>query len=187
MDHSVEIKLLRDPEFIPTVLMNALFGKLHRALNELDSRDIGISFPDVEQAQSGLGERLRLHGSHDNLQSLLDLDWLIGMRDHSSVGDLVPIPTTSQYRVVRRVQSKSSPERLRRRLAKRKGLSVEETRHLITDYDAKYLNLPFVSVRSQSTGQMFRLFIDHKPLQARETLGEFSHYGLSANSTVPWF
>ena len=108
MDHYIEIKLLRDPEFMPTVLMSALFGKLHRALAELDSNDIGIIFPDVEHTQSGFVERLRLHGSQDKLQQLMELDWLIGMRDHSSVADPVPVPSTSQYRVVRRVQSKTS-------------------------------------------------------------------------------
>jgi CRISPR-associated endonuclease Csy4 len=187
MNHFVEIKLLPDPEFVSTVLMSALFSKLHRALVEVDTCGIGISCPDIEQAQIGLGERLRLHGTYDNLQQLMEVNWLTGMRDHSAVGEPTPIPSNSLYRVVRRVQAKSSPERLRRRLARRKNITMEEARQLITDRDARYLSLPFVSVRSQSTGQIFRLFIEHKPPQPNQTLGEFSRYGLSATATVPWF
>ena len=167
--------------------MSALFSKSHRALVELDSNSIGISFPDVEQMRPSLGARLRLHGAHENLQRLMELNWLAGMRDHITVDEIVPIPSSSQYRVVRRVQAKSSPERLRRRLVKRRGISMEEARKLITDLETKHLNLPFISIRSQSTGQTFHLFIEHKPLKTVQVSGEFSHYGLSAIATVPWF
>ena len=34
MDTYLEIRLLPDPEFVPTMLMNALFSKLHRGLVE---------------------------------------------------------------------------------------------------------------------------------------------------------
>ena len=187
MNHFIEIKLLPDPEFVPTALMSALFSKLHRALVELDSSRIGISCPDIERAQSGLGGRLRLHGAQDHLRQLMEINWLIGMRDHVSVGELTLIPPNSLYRIVSRVQAKSSPERQRRRLARRRNITVEEARELITDGEAKYLKLPFVRVRSQSTGQTFRLFIEHKPPQSDQVSGEFSRYGLSPTATVPWF
>ena len=187
MNHFIEIKLLPDPEFVPTALMSALFNKLHRALVELDSSHIGVSWPDIERAQSGLGERLRLHGEKDHLRQLMEVSWLTGMRDHVSVSDLASIPPNSLYRIVSRVQAKSNPERQRRRLARRKNITVEEARELITDCEAKYLNLPFVRVRSQSTGQTFRLFIEHKPPQSDQVSGEFSRYGLSPIATVPWF
>ena len=187
MDNYVEIKLLPDTEFAPTMLMSALVNKLHRGLADLNSRAIGISFPDVEIAQKGLGDRLRIHGRQDWLRQLMGMNWLMGMRDHTSVGEIDLIPQDSQYRVVRRVQSKSSPERLQRRLAKRKMISIEEARNLIGSHQVKYLDLPFVTVRSQSTGQTFPLFIEHKLIQTESTPGDFSHYGLSATATVPWF
>jgi CRISPR-associated endonuclease Csy4 len=187
MDHYIEIKLLPDPEFVSTMLMSALFNKLHRILVEVDTCNIGISCPDIEQPKIGLGERLRLHGTYDDLHQLMEVNWLAGMRDHSTVGEATSVPSNCLYRVVRRVQAKSSPDRLRRRLARRKNITMEEACQLISDRDTKYLKLPFVSVRSQSTGQTFRLFIEHKPSQPNRMLGDFSRYGLSATATVPWF
>ncbi len=187
MDHYLEIRLLPDPEFQPTVLMSALYSKLHRALVQLENPGLGVSFPDIEQACPTLGKRLRLHGKHENLQRLMALNWLTGMRDHTSVGELTPTPDNVDYRVVRRVQAKSNPERLRRRLAKRRGISLEEAQKLIPDSYTKQLTLPFVTIRSQSTGQTFRLFIDHLPPQSAPVPGKFSHYGLSPTATVPWF
>ena len=187
MDHYYDIRLLPDPEFVPTLLMNALFGKLHRALVELDSRSIGVSFPDTLPERPTLGERLRLHGSVRDLDGLMARGWLTGMRDHIDVGDMTAVPDYARHRIVRRVQAKSNPERLRRRTIRRRGVSEEEARRLVPDSAAERLNLPFVSLRSQSTGQTFRLFVEHRPLQAEPVPGEFSSYGLSSVATVPWF
>lgn len=151
MDHYLEIKLPPDPEFVPTVLMNALFRKLHRALVELNNTGIGVSFPDVQPDRPTLGERLRLHGSADNLERLMARNWLTEMNDHVTLGELKHIPGKVSHRIVRRVQAKSSPERLRRRLIKRKGISEEEARRAIPDTMAKQLSLPFVVIKSRST------------------------------------
>lgn len=187
MDHYVEIRLLPDPELAPTVLMNALFAKLHRVLAELESNAIGISFPDVQQTQPALGGRLRLHGTSDELHRLMALNWLTGIRDYITINELTPVPAKVSYRKVRRVQTKSNPERLRRRLMKRKGITAEEAGRAIPDSAAKKLKLPFVTIKSRSTGQEFRLFIDHQPLERGPTNGEFNWYGLSTTATVPWF
>jgi CRISPR-associated endonuclease Csy4 len=187
MDHYMEIRLLPDPEFAPTVLMNALFAKLHRVLAVLDSNAIGISFPDAQQAQPALGDRLRLHGTSDELQRLIAQNWLTGIRDHITINEPTPVPAKVSYRKIRRVQTKSNPERLRRRLMKRKGITAEEARRIIPDSAAKQLKLPFVTIKSRSTGQEFRLFIDHQPLENEPSNGEFNWYGLSTTATVPWF
>jgi len=193
MDHYLDIRLLPDPEFTPSLLMNALFAKLHRALVDLDSETIGISFPEVSDTPAALGAQLRLHGVKDDLQALMALNWLTGMSDHCDIGkpDPVPVPATSgaraRYRVVRRVQAKSNPERLRRRLIKRKGIDPEDARRAIPDRAAERLKLPFVSVKSRSTGQNFRVFIEHQAVIDEPISGRFSHYGLSADATIPWF
>jgi CRISPR-associated endonuclease Csy4 len=85
------------------------------------------------------------------------------------------------------VQVKSSPERLRRRLAKRKGLTDEEAKRAIPLGAAERLNLPYVTIKSRSTGQDFRLFVDQMPPMDHAIFGSFNHYGLSATATVPWF
>ena len=189
MDHYLELRLLPDPEFKTTVLMNALFAKLHRALFDLNSTRIGISFPGVQADPKhlSLGDRLRLHGTVDDLRALMALNWLAGMSDHTDLHGPAPVPATASYRVVRRVQAKSSPERLRRRLARRKALSAEATRLAIPDDKAERLRLPYVTITSRSTGQTFRLFIEHRPPGSEVAHGSFSDYGLSPTATVPWF
>ena len=133
------------------------------------------------------GDLLRLHGSDAALSALLRLNWLGGVRDHISLGSPALTPGDVQHRTVRRVQSKSNPERLRRRYAKRHNMNIEEARVLIPDTSAKLLRLPFLSLRSRSTGQPFRLFVEHGPLCPEPTAGSFSQYGLSAGASVPWF
>ena len=187
MEHYLEIRLLPDPEFTPTVLMNALFAKLHRALVELGSNAIGTSYPEHRDKPPTLGTRLRLHGVAEDLQRLMASNWLSGMRDHISITEIVPVPVGTAYRVVRRVQSKSNPERLRRRLSKRQAIPLEEARQRIPDTVEKRLELPFVQIKSNSNGQAFRLFIEHQPVSSNPTKGEFNCYGLSAVATIPWF
>ena len=186
MDRYIDIHLLPDPEFSQPQLMSALFSKLHRALVELKRRDIGLSFPKVQSRS--LGDGLRLHGSEVALNHLMALDWLKGMRDHSRVELLSRVPDAVQYRVVRRVQADSSPERLRRRLVRRKGFTEDQALTQIPSHvAAQYLSLPFVQLRSQSTGQNFKLFIEHGQPAYQPVLGTFSAYGLSHTATIPWF
>lgn len=185
MEAYLEIRLLPDPEFPPNVLLNALYGKLHRGLAAHGGQNIGVSFP--EAGKGGLGTRVRLHGAAAELESLMVMGWLAGMKDHVAVGEVLPVPRIAGYRIVRRVQAKSSPERLRRRLMARKGVSAEQARQAIPDNAAEQLDLPYVVLRSQTTGQQFRLFVEQLPLQELSVPGPFSAYGLSPTATVPWF
>lgn len=187
MDSYIELQLLPDPEFPATTLMNALFSKFHRGLVNFGEGSVGISFPDVESKSLGLGERLRLHGMAGDLEKLMSANWLQGMRDHLSSSPIRAVPANSRYRIVRRVQVKSSPERVRRRLIARKGISSEAAMLAIPDCTAQRLSLPYVVLTSQSTQQQFRLFIEHLPLQDESVSGLFNAYGLSAEATVPWF
>jgi CRISPR-associated endonuclease Csy4 len=187
MDSYIELQLLPDPEFPAITLMNALFAKLHRGLVSTGEGRIGVSFPDVEQKGIGLGSRLRLHGTAADLERLMSANWLQGMRDHLSCSPVSLIPATTDYRVVRRVQAKSSPERARRRLINRKGISAEAAQQAIPDSAAEMIRLPYLLLTSQSTQQQFRLFVEHLAVQKEHVSGMFSAYGLSPVATVPWF
>lgn len=184
-DHYLDIHLLPDPEFAPDQLLRALFGKLHRALVQLGDGSVGISLPG--HSARGTGSHLRLHGSLNALTQLQALDWLTGMRDHIRLGELATVPAGCQHRVVRRVQVDSNPERQRRRLMKRQGLDEDAARQRIPDSAMQLTRLPWVEMRSQSSGQRFRLFIEHGPLQDKPSAGTFSSYGLSSAATIPWF
>ncbi|GHU05359.1 type I-F CRISPR-associated endoribonuclease Cas6/Csy4 [Alphaproteobacteria bacterium] len=187
MDHYLDIRIRPDPEFSAPHLMSTLFAKLHRAFVVLQSTDIGVSFPDMDEKKPSLGTRLRLHASADRLQAIADCSRLGGLEDHLQIARPVLAPPDAHYRKVSRVQSDSSPERLRRRLMRRHNLSEAETRLRIPDSAVKTLGLPFVTLRSQSSGHTFRLFIRHGVLQSTPEPGAFSCYGLSAAATIPWF
>lgn len=187
MRNFLDIRLRPDPEFTPPLLMSALFSKLHRALVDLDQAAIGVSFPDHDPAQPTLGDRLRLHGIQPDLERLMALQWLTGMRDHIVTMPVETVPLDVQHRIVRRIQAKSNAERLRRRAIRRSGFTEAEALERIPDTVERSLRLPFVSIASRSTGQRFPLFIEHGELQAEPRPGRFNHYGLSRATTVPWF
>lgn len=187
MDQYQDIKLLPDPEFSAPMLMNALFAKLHRALVAIDSTEIGVSFPGVDQKSPRLGDTLRLHGSISALKNLQAQDWLRGMRDHVEVAEVAPVPAGSGYCRVRRVQVKSSAERIRRRYFRRHpGVTESDAQGLIPDSVEKRVNLPYLQLKSDSTDQRFRLFVEHMP-QSQPVSGSFNSYALSTDATVPWF
>jgi len=188
MDHYLDIKLLPDPEFPVPMLMNALFTKLHRALVQLDNKHIGVSFPKVDQKKIHMGNVLRLHGSAQHLQQLQEQNWLKGMRDHTEQSEIAPVPDHAEHYRVSRKQVKSNAVRLRRRYLKRHPeVTDKDAEGLIPDTLEKRLDLPYLQLKSNSTGQQFRLFLIHQPAQAQVTEGEFNSYGLSTNATVPWF
>lgn len=187
MDRYQDIRLLPDPEFPETVLMNALFSKLHRALARMQNRAIGVSFPHFENASRGLGDVLRLHGTGAELERLAATNWMAAMDGLVHDTPIRPVPPHARHRGVRRVQAKSNPERLRRRYMKRHGAGPEEAQKAIPDEVAETLQLPYLQLHSHSTGQRFPLFIRHGPIQETPTAGEFNTYGLSKTATIPWF
>jgi CRISPR-associated endonuclease Csy4 len=187
MDHYVDINLLPDPEFSPQHLMSALYAKLHRALVAQASARIGVSFPDFDLKTPHLGKCLRLHGDNVLLTNLLSTDWLRGMLDHVSVTSPAEAPVDAKHRTVCRVQTKSNPDRLRRRLMRRHDIDALEARQRIPDDVAEFAHLPFAQMHSTSTQHTFRIFISHGPVLEKAIPGNFSTYGLSQGATVPWF
>lgn len=184
MDHYIEIRILPDPEFSPEMLMTALFAKLHRVLGSVGQGRIGVSFP---AAKNTPGDRVRVHGCLAALSELEAVSWRKGLSDHIDYSGILPVPETTQYRTVSRVQCKSSAERLRRRSVKKGWLSVDEAKMRIPDAHEQRLSLPFIRLKSLSSSQQFLLFIKQGPLVAEAVPGRFSAYGLSGQATVPWF
>ena len=187
MDHYIELRIRPDPEFPVSQLLNALVAKLHRALVTLKADDIGMSFPHHIYKGVGLGHTLRVHGRHLRLEQLMHTHWLTGMVDHLDTSEILPVPAEAQHRIVRRVQTRSNAERIRRRQMKRQGWTETEARQRIPDSVERRVDLPWLMLRSQSTGQNFRLFIEHLPCQQEAVPGLFNAYGLSSTATVPWF
>lgn len=187
MDHYLDMTLRPSPEIAQPHLMAALFGKLHLALAAQRSEHIGISFPVVQANRTWLSNCLRLHGSQADLDALMANNWLLAMRDHVDATTVKPVPTGAGFCVVSRVQAKSNPERQRRRQMRRHGITADEALARLPDSAAEKLDWPYIQLRSQSTGQSFRLFIRHGDVQQNATTGVFNAYGLSATATIPWF
>ena len=188
LSHYLDLQLRPDPETAPTQLLAAPYAQVHRALAAKGSTGIAVSFPGYSDQRHTLGERLRLHGSEAALQPWATGAWLGSLRDHvSSTAAPLPVPAHAAHRTLRRVQVKSSPERLRRRLMKRHQLSEAQARERIPDSVGRMTDLPYVQLASTSTAQQFKLFLALGPAQSQPQAGDFNTYGLSATATVPWF
>ncbi|MDH5856992.1 type I-F CRISPR-associated endoribonuclease Cas6/Csy4 [Lampropedia aestuarii] len=185
--HYTDIELLPDPEFSPAHLLGALVAKLHRALAAQGSTDIAIAFPHYQMQPRGLGQVLRLLGPEPSLQALLASDWLRGMRDHTQLSPVAAVPADAEHRHFTRRQFKTNAERLRRRRIKRKGETPEQAALAIPDSVERQPNLPFVHLRSSSTGQPFQLFLALSEPVSSTVQGSFNAYGLSTSATIPWF
>lgn len=185
--HYVDITLRPDPEFSHAHLLGALIAKLHRALAQMQASDIGVSFPRYQLKPRSLGAVLRLHGSEDALNTLMALPWLQGIRDHAQIAEVAVVPPGAEHRLVQRRQFKTNVERLRRRRMRRKAETAEQAAAAIPDSVERQPDLPFVHLRSSSSGQPFCLFVELGPLQPISTPGPFNTYGLTQGGTVPWF
>lgn len=186
MDYYLDLSVMPDPEFRETTLLGALVSKLHRRLVALEADDIGISLPDHEKTPP-LGRRLRIHGTQKRIETMMQEEWLGGMRGQLEIAPLRPVPAEVLHRGVRRRQYKTNAERLRRRRMQRHGETYEEARSRIPDSVARKVKTPFLTVYSSSSGQRFSLFIEHEPVQELPVTGVFNTYGVSREATVPWF
>ena len=167
--------------------MSALYAKLHLALVNLKADDIAASFPGYADKPPTLGRVLRVLGTPDGLARLTAVSWLGGLRDHLAVGEATPVPANALHRALRRVQVKSSPERLRRRQIKRHGITRDEALARVPQSAAKTLQLPFLVMASATTDQRFRLFLQLGPALPGRGEGCFNSYGLSGTAAIPWF
>lgn len=185
--HYVDVRLLPDPEFSQAHLLGALYAKFHRVLVGLGTHEIGVSFPQYSTQPRTLGRIMRVHGANDALNALLSTDWLRGMRDHVELGAVSVVPQGAQHRRLLRRQFKTSADRLRHRRMRRKGESYEQAVQAIPDSVERLPDLPFVQLRSASTGQRFCLFLALEGPEPQPVVGVFNAYGLSSTATLPWF
>ena len=185
--HYIDFRVVPDPETSTPQLLGVLFGKFHHALVQMKVDDIGVSFPQYSRKPRGLGCVLRLHGTQAALHRLMQVDWLKGIRDYVRMTEITGVPEASRYRSVTRKQFKTNADRLRRRRMKRKGENAEQATQAIPASIERKPELPYIHLRSQSTGQGFQLFIALGPLLDKPVTGAFNTYGLGGQATIPWF
>lgn len=184
MDYYQDIKVIADAETSAPVLLARLFMRLHKMMGKVAEGRIGISFPQVKKT---LGNQLRVHGSQGDLTALQQSDWLHGLHDYIACGEISAVPQDVCWRVVKRVQVKSSAERLRRRSVSKGWLTEAEAQQRISLLNEQRSDLPYVLIKSGSNGHDYPLFIEHGPVQSSPAAGRFNSYGLSGTATIPWF
>lgn len=185
--HYVDITVVPGPEFSTSQLFGALYDRLHLVLVQQRLDSIGVSFPEYSLMPRTLGATLRLHGNEEALRQLLRVDWLRGVRDHVRITDVAQVPEDARQRTVQRRQFKTNVERLRRRRMRRKRETEEQATEAIPLTAERRPDLPYVQLRSRSTGQSFSLFIALGPLVKDAVPGSFNSHGLSGTTTIPWF
>ena len=183
MKYYMDITIKPDVEMRENLLLNKIYSKLHKRLHEMQSTEIGISFP---QYKILLGQLVRLHGSEQKLNELQASQWLGGLAGYCESGLIQSIPDDTQYRTVSRIQSNMTEAKLRR-LIQRGSISTDEVKVYKAKMFQKGLNNPYLELESASNGHKHRRYLQFGELQAEPVSGEFDHFGLSKTATVPWF
>ncbi len=192
MQYYIEITLRPDAEVGLGFLWQKVYQQIHLALVEVkdenDTVGVGISFPKYRADAFPLGDTVRLFAKTPNALMDLRLDvWLARLIDYIAISSITKVPVNiGTYVSFSRKQVKSNMERLARRQAKRKGISLEEALKNYTDMQELTTQLPFIVLDSLSSTQRLKLFIQ-KELKDIHTESRFSTYGLSKEATVPWF
>ena len=183
MNHYIDIEIKPDAEMRENVLLNKVYSKLHKALFDLNSSDIGISFPAYKFI---LGRIIRLHGEEPKLAELQATDWLGGLKGYCNLSGIEPTPSEVLYRTISRKQSNMTEAKLRR-LIKRGSINDNE----VKAYKAKMFNAglhnPYFELKSSSNGRKHRRYIQFGELSSESVDGLFDQFGLSKAATVPWF
>jgi len=184
MNHYIDIIIKPDAEMRENLLLNKVYSKLHKALVDLKSTDIGVSFPRYEII---LGEVIRLHGSEIKLSELQDTGWLGGLKGYCNVSDIRLVPSSeAHYRTVSRIQSNMTEAKLRR-LIKRGSISGSELKTYKAKMFTKGLDNPYLELESSSNGHKHRRYIQFGELIGEPVEGFFDQFGLSKTATIPWF
>ncbi len=183
MDHYIDIKLLPDAELRENVLMNKLYTKFHKALFDLNTKDIGVSFPDYKLK---LGKMIRVHSTKERLLELQASNWIGGLKGYCELSEINPVPDKVLFRTICRKSPNMTQSKLRR-LIKRGGINAEDIKKYKAKMFSQGLTNPFVELESISNGHRHRRFIEFSEFKSSAVLGDFDQFGLSKEATIPWF
>ena len=183
MDFYIDLQLKPDAGMPVNRLLNAMYSKFHKALCDLKSENIGVSFPAYKVL---LGNKLRIHGSSANLATLQQLNWIGGLVSHCDVSQVLVVPKDHLHRSVGRKQTTMSQSKLCR-LLKRGSITEQEVNQYKAKMFTKGLDNPYLELISGSSGHKHRRYIEFGKLQGQPVIGNFDQFGLSKSATIPWF
>jgi CRISPR-associated endonuclease Csy4 len=202
MKYYLDLTLIPDAETPIYFLWEKLYQQIHLALVDQAAEaegqkisDIGVSFPQYRQYKKHpLGKTLRLLSSQQaQLESIESGNFLTRLRDYIHCKSIKPVPDKiTMYVCFSREHIKGNMERLARRRAKNLGIEYDQALAYFqqpsrTQSEKKQLDLPYVYLNSQTTGQRFPLFIRREERSQNAQSKTFNCYGLSKVTTVPVF
>lgn len=186
-----EIILHKSPDLSLNVILEKVFMQLHIAFvkaKKFDGSCYALSFPLY--SETSLGEKIRIlsvsEESFETLKKFLNLtrfaDYLYVDKDVKKIIE----KEVKGYAQYKRFQIDSSIHQKARRFSSRhEDVSYEQALKIMRRNKSD-ITLPYVMVKSSSTGQKFSLFIQKNRLD-HFVLGSFNSYGLSVSGCVPEF
>jgi CRISPR-associated endonuclease Csy4 len=192
MNYYLDITLLPDAEIGQHFLWEKVYQQIHLGLATIQDGNgtvpIGIALPTYNAEQHQLGNKLRLLAeTAEQLEAFNAGQWLNRLSDYVHLTGIRNVPDRIQtYACYMRIQPKSNNARLARRKAKRENTSIELALKALKNYPEQRTDAPYLWIKSQSSGERFRLFIGYAEREEANN-GSFSSYGLSRQSTMPVF
>jgi len=183
MDFYIDLLLQEDEEVPIYFIRNKVFTKFHKALCDLESTKIGVSFPRYKVM---LGDVIRIHGAKVELEALQATDWLGGLIGYCKVSAIQAIPNDVTYRTISRKQANMTEAKLRR-LITRDSIAKGEVKQYKVKMFTQGLDNPYFELKSTSNNHLYRRYIAFGTLHAQKKYGEFDSFGLSKIATIPWF
>ncbi len=187
MKYYIDIKLLNEGEISLGFLWKKVYAQIHLALVEINNESIALSFPNYGTKIFPMGECLRIFAN--DKEDLIDLKldtWLERLKDYLCMGEILAIPKTDKFVQFKRRQFKANLLKRAEKQALRRGISVADALKHYEGMEDKSSKLPFIMVKSLSSDQELKLFIEKIDFDS-EVEGTFNTYGLSKTATVPWF
>lgn len=188
-----DIRLFPDCEVGIKEIGEKLFSLLHdkfvRMRDEEGITGYALSFPEYSKGGAGtFGRYFRVFSIFkENLEALNLAKLCDKLSGYAECSPVSLVPETKSFLKFSRVQQKGSPERLARRMSKRKGISIEEARDVYKDFLPRSNGrCPSFNLKSSSTGQYFLLIINCTVEKTESGTG-FNLYGLSIGGNVPDF
>jgi CRISPR-associated endonuclease Csy4 len=180
MQYYIQFEAKPSEEIAPEIIISQVFSFCHNEMVKLNTNEVGVSFPE---ADNSIGRIMRVHGSEELLVPIAAA--FASLADYCKISAVKETPSNTEWRMVKRVQPRSSAAKIRR-LVKRGSITQQEADERVSSPST--LSHPYLQLRSASTNQNFRLFITQVPLDngvGTDASVRFNTYGLGG--AVPWF
>ncbi|MCF7859719.1 MAG: type I-F CRISPR-associated endoribonuclease Cas6/Csy4 [Candidatus Cloacimonetes bacterium] len=192
MNYYQDLTLLPGGDIGISFIRNKVFNRIHKRLVDFKKADgsvpIALTFPNYANNKKDLGNKIRLLTEDKTVLEKYDLFSLVSIfSDYVHVTNIRSVPLNiNGYVCFFRKQSNNNVERLAKRRAKRKGISFQEALSDYSQFEEQFIDLPFLTLKSGSTGETFKLFIDKKEAEMSSST-KFNTFGLSKGGAVPDF